>query len=217
MTRDRGRTHPRLRQPSRLGAAGVLAAVTLGTPFLALPAAAADTPTINCDTVSRSSSDWQKCTSLVGTAKCVWNNGNGTYTLAMGFQNPTDANLYAKIPVNGSRTINSFTATGGSAGNPGHLALFPPGTYTTAFTVTWSPTSSSDPVTWTLVDDVKAWNRRHTPCATKPVPVVGSAAGLALGALGVTALLGLASARRNRLVAALRRLPVVGRAGPRAS
>lgn len=195
----------RRRQPSRAGAAAVLAAVTLGTPFLAVPAQAA-TSTINCDTVSRSSSEWTTCRSLVGTAECVWDNRNGTYTLAVGFTNPSSSDLNARIPVNGVGLNNSFSARGGFASDPAHLDTFPPGTYRTAFTVTWSPRNSRDPVTWELMDRELSWDRRYTECATKPVPVVGSAGGLLMGLLGLIALLAVSSSGRGRLVTAARRL-----------
>ena len=61
-----------------------------------------------------------------------------------------------------------------SAANPAHIASFPPGTSTTAFTVTWSPTSKTDPVTWALMGRNFSFNDQITSCTSKPVPVVAN-------------------------------------------
>src|SRR5213078_4423079 len=114
------------------------------------------------------------------TAKCVWNNGDGTWTMAMGYVNPTVDTMTAAIPPGG--TNNSLTATGGSAANPAHISSFPPGTSVTAFTVTWSPTSNTDPVSWTLMGRTTSFNDQITACTSKPVPVLANET---LGAIAV--------------------------------
>ena len=75
----------------------LVAAGTVGATAAAVPASAATT-TINCDTAAQPSTDWTSCQKLVGTAKCVWNNKDGTYTLAMGYTNPTAYTLFASVP-----------------------------------------------------------------------------------------------------------------------
>jgi hypothetical protein len=185
---------------------GVVAATALGGAVLVAGPAQAAPRTIDCDAVSASSADGQTCRQLVGTAACVWNNGNGTWTMAMGYVNPTDAILQADIPENGNGgTLNALTATSGSAANPNHLAAFPPGTSTTAYTVTWSPRNSTDPVTWALMGTTRSWNRTITACPKKPVPVLGSVGGTAagIGALGLLAWCG-----RRRIRPLLRPLAV---------
>ena len=199
-----------LRSAAKVATSLAMVAAFVALPVGATPAAHAVTPTINCDTVAKPSTDWTKCQQLVGTAQCVWKNSKTSFTLAMGFVNPTDSILFASIPSSGGGTYNSFTANGGSAANPGHLDTFSLGTSTTAFTVTWSPTSDTDPVTWNLLGQTYNWYRTYTPCATKPVPVIGSTGGLAVGLLALLAI-GLFD---NRVAARVRRLlrsvPVVG-------
>jgi hypothetical protein len=167
----------------------------VGAVATAGPAAAVTT--INCDTAAHPSTDWTSCQQLVGTAKCVWNNGNGTYTLAVGYTNPTAFNLFASVPNSGTGTgaYNSFTATSGSAANPGHASTFYPGTYITAFTVTWSPTSKTDPVTWQLMGKTYTWADTYTACPSKPVPVIGNGI---VGSMSVIAITGFGLLNRRR-------------------
>ena len=181
------------RRPIRLVAAFALAAAAL----VAIPAASgtayADTPTINCDTASaratsQERTDWTTCQKLVATSQCAWNNHDGSWTIALGYKNPTSSNLFAEIPdANGNGgPNNALTATNGSAHDPDHLSTFWTGTSLTAFTVTWSPTSRQDPVTWTLMGHTFTFTERSQPaCDTKPVPILGNmaAAGIGLGIL----------------------------------
>jgi hypothetical protein len=152
--------------------------------------------TINCDTAAQPSASWTSCQQLTGTAACVFNNGDGTWTIALGYTNPTTATLTSAIPNGGSGgTNNALTATNGSAANPGHIASFPPGTSTTAYTVTWSPTSKTDPVTWVLNGRTFTFTDQITACPTKPVPVVQNAA---LGGVAAAFILGAVLFRRGR-------------------
>jgi hypothetical protein len=164
--------------------------------------AAAVAPTINCDTAAQPSTNWTTCQKLVGTAKCVWNNHDGTYTLAVGYTNPTTSNLFASVPNSGTDTgaNNAFTATSGFAANPGHGDTFVPGTYTTAWTVTWTPASKTDLVSWLLMGHTYTWADTYTACPSKPVPVIGN--GIA-GSMGVVALTGIGFLNRRRLRALL--------------
>jgi hypothetical protein len=209
----RAQARPRTRRRlSQAGAAAVLTVAWMGASLATTPAAQAAAPTINCDTAAQPSASWTTCKTLVGTAKCVWNNKDGTYTMAMGYTNPSTSNLFASIPpATGAGAYNALTATSGFAGNPAHPATFVPGTYTTAFTVTWTPTSSTDAVSWQLMGTTRTWNRTMTACPTKPVPVIGGAGGLGLGLLGLAALAAFTNNWRGWIRAALRRLPVIGR------
>ena len=71
-------------------------------------------------------------------------------------------------------TNNALTATNGSAANPARMASFLPGTSTTAYTVTWSPTSKTDPVSWALIGHAFSFTDQITSCTSKPVPVVAN-------------------------------------------
>jgi hypothetical protein len=174
-----------------LAFAGLIAIplATTGTAY------AADTPTIDCDQASQGNNqqernDWATCQQLTGSAACVWNNQNGSYTIALGYKNPTSSNLFAAIPVNGvGGTNNKLTATNGTASDPDHLSTFwANDTSVTAFTVTWYPSSRRDPVTWALMGHTYQFTERSAPpCTTKPVPIMGSmsAVGAGLGLLFV--------------------------------
>ena len=153
--------------------------VALAGPAFAAPTAHAATPTINCDAAAQPSASWTTCQQLVGTASCAWNNKDGTWTLAVGYTNPTTSILTASIPPAPGGTNNAFTATSGFASNPGHPSTFNPGTYVTAFTVTWTPSSKTDPVTWVLMGHTFTWTETSVPaCPKTPVPVAGSIAGI---------------------------------------
>ncbi len=179
----------------RLGAVGLLTAgaFTLGT------GSASAATTINCDAAAQPSTDWTSCQQLVGTAKCVWNNSDGTYTMALGYTNPTTATLNAVIPnatTGVAGTNNALTATSGSAANPSHPASFPPGTSTTAFTVTWTPSSKTDPVTWALMGKTYTFVDTMTACTSKPVSVLTNET---FGTIAVAGLLGAVLVSRRRL------------------
>jgi hypothetical protein len=180
-----------------LGLGGIV-----GIPATAGTALAA-TPTINCDTVGKPSAEWTSCQQLVGTASCAWNNGNGSWTIALGYNNPSSSILTAAIPVNGvGGTNNALTATSGYAGDPNHISSFGLGTSVTAFTVTWSPTSSTDPVTWNLMGHVFTFNQTTQPkCSAKPVPIMGNMTAVALGLFLLLAAFAIVSRRRAAKVA----------------
>lgn len=182
---------------TRSGRLGTVALLIVGAFSLGSGTASAATPTVNCDAAAQPSTDWATCQQLTGTAKCVWNNNDGTWTMAMGYTNPTTSILNAAIP-NGSvaGTNNALTATNGSAANPAHIASFPPGTSTTAYTVTWSPTNKNDPVTWALMGRTFTFTDQITACTSKPVPVVANET---FGAIAVAALLGTVLVSRRRL------------------
>ncbi len=340
--------------------------------------ASAATTSINCDTAAQPSADWTTCQKLVGTAKCVWNNKDGTYTLAMGYTNPTTSTLFASIPsasvpaiVNGgfespsvpsnyqfvgshnstspatgiawdttdptkvveiwhtgfngvpadtgtqfaelnannvgtlsqdlattpgftlnwslahrgrsgtdtmtvsigppvgplvvqtpygqtttaisdgntawghyhgqytipagqtttrfafnsvsaaggdnsygnfldsvvfslAGTNNSISGTKGSAANPGQGDTFYPGTSTTAWTYTWSPSSTTDPVTWALMGNNYSWADTIAACPSKPVPVIGNGIAASTGVVAILTFSLLGRRRFRGLLAATR-------------
>jgi hypothetical protein len=182
---------------ARAGAATLLTLGAMTAGVVSPGSAAAATPTIDCDTAAQPSANWTTCGQLVATAKCVWNNGDGTYTMALGYINPSTSNLFSSIPNtgNGTGANNALTATNGSAADPGHVATFVPGTSTTAFTVTWSPTSKTDVVSWLLNGHTTTWADTITACPAKPVPVVNN---VALGSIGMAGVLGVVLFRRRR-------------------
>lgn len=161
--------------------AGILAGAAVVLAVSASPARAATL--INCDTVSHQSQDWRTCQQLVGTSTCAWNNGDGTWTIALGYRNPTDFDLYAAAPANGrGGANNALRANGGSAGNPGHITTFWTGTSTTAFTVTWTPVPWNPYVEWDLMGHRYFFSTTTQPtCASKPVPVTGNLTALWVG------------------------------------
>lgn len=170
----------------------------LGVP-MAMGSAAAATPTINCDAVSHSSPDWSTCRQLVGTASCYWNNGDGTYTVALGYINPSGEILTAAagtdnngIPANG--TIPTFA-------NPGRLTTFYPGTSQTAFTMTWDPWSDFG-FDWYIMDRRFTFTTANTPaCTSSPVPIMGNAIAAAVGGALLVGLFVVANRRRLARVA----------------
>ena len=177
----------------------VAALLTLGATVGAAASAgsASAATTINCDTAAQPSANWTSCQQLVGTAKCVWNNKDSTYTLAVGYTNPTQYILFASVPNTGTNTglYNAFTATSGFASNPGHGNTFNPGTYTTAWTVTWTPASTTDGVTWALMGKSYVWYDTYTVCPSKPVPVIGNGI---VGSMGVVLITGFGMLNRRR-------------------
>lgn len=183
-----------LRRLRLMGARGAAVGLLAMTGVVANAGSSWAATTIDCDTAT--GADWTTCQQLTATAACVFNNGDGTWTMALGYINPTGATLNSDIPTGGSGGANNtLTATNGSAANPGHVANFWPGTSTTAFTVTWSPTSKKDPVTWVLNGQTFSWTDQITPCPTKPVPVVSNAA---MGGIASAFILGAILFRKQR-------------------
>ena len=202
MTSGLRRRGPRTRGMSWLSRGFAAALLTVGATGGVLAnagTASAAVTTVNCDAAAQPSTDWTNCQKLVGTAKCVWNNKDGTYTLAVGYTNPTAFNLYAVVPnttTGAAGPNNAFTATDGFAANPGHAATFYPGTYTTAWTVTWTPASKTDLVSWALMGHTFTWADTYTVCPSKPVPVIGNDI---VGSMGVVAITGFGLLNRRRL------------------
>lgn len=190
------------RRLSRLAAATALTAVALAG--FALPATGAHAAVPMADTATADCGDWQSaslCEQLVPTFSCVFDNGDGSYTAALGYTNPTDTTLVAAP----GSYVNSFYAYGGFKTDQGQIASFPPGTSETAFTITWSPGKRhvNSPVVWELGGFSKqvSFTSSSAACSSHPVPIMGSwvAAGIAL-VLTIPAFLFVNARRRRSLV-----------------
>jgi hypothetical protein len=179
------------RRPSRVlraSAASFLLIAAMVGGLLALgtfPAAAAtvvDCPPMSSDT----------CKNLTPIAECAWDNKDGTTTVAWGWDNPTAST--ARIAVGPKNRL----APGGD--NQGQPTLFAPGRKRNVFVTTFSGPAS----TWSLGNNDAKTDKATVPCATKPVPQVGSidALLLFLVMLGLGVLLLAAGRQRTMAVPA---------------
>jgi hypothetical protein len=160
---------------------GVLLTMSVGV--MAAPAQAA---TINCTPMADIA-----CKDLMPIVECIWNNGDGTYSIAWGYDNPSTDSLY--IDFGGKNKMSP------GADDQGQGTLFTPGIHHNTFVTTVTGNR-----TWTLGNN-KAVSGPSTPaCPTKPVSVIGSGRALLLG-LALMAVVGLpvlASRRTGREVSA---------------
>jgi hypothetical protein len=163
--------------PRLLRAALVGVLLTLSVGVMAAPAQAA---TINCTPMADIA-----CKDLTPIVECIWSNGDGTYAIAWGWNNPSADTLY--IDFGGKNKM----APG--ADDQGQPTLFTPGLQHNVFVTTGSGNR-----TWTLGNN-KAVSGSSTPaCPTKPVSLIGNGRALLLG-LALMAVIGLpvVAARRN--------------------
>jgi hypothetical protein len=111
--------------------------------------------------------------SIVPFMNCYWDNGNGTYTVSIGYNNKN--NSVQTVPIG---TNNRFVPGNQNRGQP---TTFKVGTQNNAFIVTASAADVANDVNWFLTGNSVSI---QTPvrCTTKPVSQVGSmrALGLAL-------------------------------------
>jgi hypothetical protein len=172
------------RRPTRWGprlllrAALVGVLLTLSVGVVATPAQAA---TINCTPMADIA-----CKDLMPMVECIWSNGDGTSTIAWGYNNPSSDSLYIDFGA------KNKMAPG--ADDQGQGTLFTPGMHHNAFVTTVTGNR-----TWTLGNN-KAVSSASTPaCPTKPVSVIGSGRALLLGiALMLAIALPVLAARRTR-------------------
>jgi hypothetical protein len=112
--------------------------------------------------------------SIVPFMNCYWDNGNGTYTVSIGYNNKNSTNQTVLIS-----TANRFTYGNANRGQP---TLFLTGVRNNVFVMTASAADVSNGLNWSLTGNVVSI---QTPirCATKPVSQVGSMLALALAVL----------------------------------
>ena len=185
------------RLPLRFGLLGAVLGLAAG-PLLLAPAAQAakpqPTPTatvnatptggsqvVDCSDSAQAQAAGGACNEIQPTFACIFANGNGSYTAALGYRNSSSSTL--EFPVGSS--LNSFYGRKGDAPNWGQPATYPPGTSVTAFTVTWAQ-KAQNTIQWALGGKTLAFSSASAPaCTTHPVPIVGSVA-----AIGGTVLVG---------------------------
>jgi hypothetical protein len=122
--------------------------------FLAAPAQAA-TPT----------------NSIVPFMNCYWDNGNGTYTVSIGYNNKNAASQ--TVPIG---TSNRFTSGNQDRGQP---TVFLAGVRNNVFAMTASAADVSNQLNWSLTGN-EVSIQTPVQCSTKPVSQVGSLRALAL-------------------------------------
>jgi hypothetical protein len=128
------------------------------------------------------------CKDLTAIVECIWNNGNGTYSIAWGY-----SNLSAKIVRIDIGNKNGMTPGAAAQGQP---TVFQIGTFHNVFVTTVTGASMQ----WRLGNSTYTANSSTPACVTTPVSVVGSVRALTLGiALLFAAGLPLLASRRSRL------------------
>jgi hypothetical protein len=135
--------------------------LTLSVGVTAAPAQAA---TINCTPMSDIA-----CKDLTPIVECVWSNGDGTYTIAWGYNNPSSDTLY--IDFGGKNKMSP------GADDQGQGTLFLPGMHHNTFVTDHLGTNR----TWTLGNNKVSPTGSTPACPTKPVSVIGNAKVLLLG------------------------------------
>jgi hypothetical protein len=159
--RSTGRAAPRgPRLLLRAALVGVLLTLSFG---VASPAQAAHT--INCTPMADIA-----CKDLTPIVECIWDNGDGTSTIAWGYDNPSDHIL--TIDFGGKNKMAS------GPDDQGQGTLFTPGLHSNAI-VTTVPTGTNR--TWTLGNNKASTDASTPACLTKPVSVIGSGRALLLG------------------------------------
>ncbi|MFL6097468.1 MAG: hypothetical protein ACJ71Y_18615 [Blastococcus sp.] len=105
--------------------------------------------------------------------QCVWDNGDGTRTAVWNYTSTSSQAV--DVPVG---TDNRFTTQPDDRGQPTH---FLPGVHLNAWVVTYADAS----LAWHVMSGGDTANNGSTPCASRPVSVIGDwrAAALALAVL----------------------------------
>jgi len=149
---------------------------------------------IDCFDPLQAAASGGACAAITPTFSCVWNNGNGSYTAALGYTNPSGYTL--QMPV--GTYVNSFYGKAGEPNDWGQPTLYPPGTSTTAFTVTWSQPWQYT-IKWALGDKhTVAFSSASSACTSKPVPIVATAGAAVLALLVIMVIFGVANKRAER-------------------
>ncbi len=179
-----------MRAPSRTTPPGprlmlrtALVAVLLALSFgVAAPPAQAN-HTINCTPMGDPA-----CRDLAPIVECIWSNGDGTSTIAWGWNNPSTHILHLDFGAKNKMDPG--------ADNQGQGTEFVPGMNHNVFVTTITGTNME----WRLGNNNAETDASTPACPTKPVPMFGSARALLLGiALMLAVSLPVLMARRNRL------------------
>ena len=159
----------------------VLTAVLLALP-LGIAAPAQADHTINCTLMGDPA-----CRDLAPIVECIWSNGDGTSTIAWGWNNPSSHTLHIDV---GAK--NKMAPGAEDQGQPTELT---PGVNHNAFVTTVPGTSME----WRLGNNRASTSGSTPACPTKPVSVIGSAHALLVGiALMLAAALPVLVVRRER-------------------
>ena len=176
--RARSATEPRV--PGLLLRAALTAVLLVLSMVLAAPAGAAET--IDCTPMGDPA-----CRDLTPIAECIWSNGDGTSSIAWGWNNPSSYNLHIEV---GAK--NKLTPGADDQGQP---LDFAPGLNHNVFVTTITGTS----LEWRLGNNRAATSAGMPACLTKPVSVVGSVPALLVGiALILAVALPVLAVRRDR-------------------
>jgi hypothetical protein len=172
------------RRGARVSLRAALVAVLLGlSSVLAVAAPASADHTINCTPMGDPA-----CRDLAPIVECIWSNGDGTSSIAWGWNNPSGHLLHLDF---GSKNKMS---PGGD--NQGQGTEFSPGVHHNVFVTTVTGTS----LQWRLGNNTDETSGSTPACPTKPVPMLGNARALLLGVtLMLAAALPVLVARRTRL------------------
>jgi hypothetical protein len=136
--------------------------------------------TINCLSWQDQAAYPSACTGLKPTLSCVWANGDGTYSAALGFTNPS---AY-RIEADAGSYQNSIYINGSTPTADGQPSFFRPGTSTTEFTIDWNPLRGNT-VQWALDGTTLQFTSASGPaCAQHPVPILASLTVIGLTGLG---------------------------------
>jgi hypothetical protein len=112
--------------------------------------------------------------SIVPFMNCYWDNGNGTYTVSIGYDSKNSASQTVPIGTN-----NRFTSGNADRGQP---TVFLTGVRNNVFVMTASAADVNNDLNWSLTGN-EVSIQTPTQCSTKPVPQVGDLRALALGLL----------------------------------
>jgi len=143
----------------RAALVGVL--VTLSVGVVAAPAQAA---TINCTPMGDPA-----CRDLTPIVECIWSNGDGTSSIAWGWNNPSPHILHLDFGAKNKMTPG--------ADNQGQGTEFGPGLNHNVFVTTITGTS----LEWRLGNNTDETSGSTPACPTKPVSVIGNGRALILG------------------------------------
>jgi hypothetical protein len=154
-----------------------VAVLAFGSPsaFAAKPAptpspTSSSSDVINCTSPQVFNANRAACTALTPTVSCVWDNGDGTFSAALGFVNPTDSTIESD-----AGTYQNAIYINGNSPDMGQPSIFRPGTSTTEFVLDWTPISG-DWVEWQLDNNTLGFSSTNTQtCDQHPVPIMGSA------------------------------------------